>query len=101
MYGAIVIPYRLGFEHDAKGSMRVLEIVIDLIFGVDIVFNFRTAYQDDGEIVTDSRLMARRYLRGWFFLDFISTAPIYDVVKAGGANSGGLRTLKLLRVLRL
>jgi hypothetical protein len=45
MYSVIVSPYRLGFEHYATTTMFWFELTIDIIFGIDIVLNFRTAFQ--------------------------------------------------------
>ena len=40
------------------------------IFLTDILINFRTVYYDDDqELVLDHKLIRKRYMKGWFWLD--------------------------------
>jgi hypothetical protein len=62
--------------------------------------------------ITDHRTLVRMYLRGWFFIDFVSIAvSLLDVVSAARQESDfnriklirvvrGLRLIKLVRLLR-
>jgi len=44
---------------------------------IDIVVNFITVLENDvGELITDRKKIAIAYLKGWFWIDFISCAPI-------------------------
>lgn len=52
-----------------------LEIVIDILFMVDIVLNFNTGFYSK-----EFRIMKRRdicidYLRFWFWIDLVSSVP--------------------------
>lgn len=57
-YISIALPFIIGFniETTNDGSVTVigvLEFIGDVLFGIDIVMNFRTAYHDaDGNLVT-------------------------------------------------
>jgi hypothetical protein len=64
--------------------------------------NFRTAYVDDDLLVQDTRAIATRYLRGWFLIDFLSTAStvLNELASSGGAVAM-LRNLRILRLVRL
>ena len=46
---------------------------MDGVFWCDILVNFRAAYYDEGGVlVTVPSLIRRRYLRGFFLLDFFT-----------------------------
>ena len=64
--------------------------------------NFFTGYRRDGVVVMKVSAIAKRYVRGWFVIDFVSSIP-FDTfgVIMGDDVSDGLRMNKLLRVLRL
>ena len=46
IYTAIFIPYSFSFQHEKMALQEGLEYIIDVIFVVDIVFSFFTAYYD-------------------------------------------------------
>ena len=49
---------------------------IDIAFIIDIVLSFLTAYSnDEGTIVNSHYLIARRYLRSYFWIDLVSGIP--------------------------
>jgi len=76
--------------------------MIDLIFGLDIVFRFRTSYIDpiSGEEVLDSFLIARRYVTGMnFYFDVISTVPFDDWF--GNSKGSLLQFLGLFKIGRI
>lgn len=109
VYTATVTPYEVAFL-DTKSSARMtadaatfpvylLNLLVDITFFVDLLFNFNLMYADDGAsvglYVTDRRRIARRYLRGFFVVDLLSVIPYHEM------EMGGLKALKLLRLLRL
>ena len=49
-----------------------------------LVMNFFVAYENPvtGELVTDHRKIAIRYLKGWFVIDLLATFPSDYIVKA-------------------
>ena len=101
-------------------AIFVFEMVVDALFALDIVLNFFTAYIDHESslLITHPRLIARRYLRGFFFVDMIATIPFGYILTespiAIGTKIGKIgrlprlikfaraaRLLKLLRVYKL
>merc|ERR1719334_785718 len=71
-----------------------------MMFMVDIGINFRTGFIHPitDVIIIDSRAIVKRYLRGWFFIDFISSVP-FDYIfplflDSSQASSSIARTLK-------
>lgn len=82
LYSIVVVPLRLGFSYDAVGGWFVLELVIDGFFFLDILISFRTAYVNDEKIlIHDAKVIRRKYVRGWFLPDVISTIPFDDIVR--------------------
>jgi len=104
----------------------VIRLLSDAWFTIDIAINFRTGIVVEGsnsEVVIDAREIRRKYLRGWFFLDLISTVPFdiaiqfFSVMLVDGGHSQqaekstmmfrylrltkGFQLLKLLRVSRI
>ena len=93
-----------------------LETSIDIIFFLDIVINFFTAYVDSnrGAQISQPKLIAKNYFKGGFILDFISTTPLVlrpliNAVTEQGSNLNELlelvvtsfRFTKLLRVRKV
>jgi len=98
------VPYRLGFDIQLSPSEEMFDVVSDILFLVDIVVNFRTAYKDDGILITDFKMIATNYLSFWFPIDVLASFPIgWFTSGAGGVNKlfKMLRLFKLFRMLRL
>jgi len=98
-YIAISLPVSIGFDgvmpRGAARGLETVERIIDVMFCVDIIINFRTTYvNEEGVHVVDSCKVARTYLCTWFLLDFISSAPI-DLLFS---NLPNLQAAKLLKI---
>lgn len=53
------------------------QALIFVIYTLDIVFNFRTAYIDENYYpVLNGHFIALRYLRRWFLFDLIAALPV-------------------------
>ena len=93
IYNAFMIPFQLffkeyGLESFSGNTVAFIDAVIDLIFIIDIIINFRTTFLDTNlsEEVTDSYKIASQYVSsGAFFIDFISSVPFesFFVVSEG------------------
>jgi hypothetical protein len=103
IYSVITIPYRICFERPAKDGFLFLDVVVDIIFLLDLIANFATAYPDaEGKLHWGTMEIAVNYLRGWFLVDLLSTLPIDHIATAAAGDSGGnLRLFKMLRMVRL
>ena len=73
------IPNPSFIDNDA---VRLSDAIVDLLFLIDIIFQFRTTYLDTkvGKEVRDTTEIALRYLKGRFLLDFISSVPFNALV---------------------
>lgn len=108
IFTAIVTPVEVAFTN--AGHLQPHEIpiffvnrLVDVIFITDIILQFFVAYYDEqlGGILVKSRsLIAKRYLKGWFTVDAVSSLP-FDVINFFDTGAGSLTFLKSLRLLRL
>ena len=104
MFYGVVVPYRLGFQVDGSETEQVLDDIANVIFMIDIVASFRTAYKEDGVLIKDPHRIAQRYARSWFIIDLVASIPLdWFVDTKGGINKllRSLRLFKLFRMLRL
>lgn len=75
MYACIAVPYRAAFE-EADGLWFIFETALQLLFCVDVVFNFNTAYLDDERWIVHRPRIWRSYLSFWFWIDAPSSIPL-------------------------
>ena len=112
LYCSFDVPYSLAFPIDTVGltwtSYEVWGLCVDGFFFLDIALTFITAMDEGGALITSFRLIASRYLGGWFFVDVAGTFPTDYVLQAvvsatmnGGAALQILRVLKLVKMVRL
>lgn len=106
IYSILIIPWRICFDIEPDVVATVVDVLVDIIFGIDLVFCFRTAFIDgDGTIDTVTWHIGRRYLRTWFTFDLLSTLPVDRFVEAltghGGAEARALKMIRMVRLIRL
>lgn len=77
VYATILAPLNLALNLSDKGILYGLDVIVTLIFLTDILITFRTAYIRHRKVVEDSALIAKRYLRGWFWPDLIAALPLF------------------------
>ncbi|XP_012556302.2 potassium voltage-gated channel unc-103 isoform X1 [Hydra vulgaris] len=76
MYTAIATPYMVTFLSGTNKLLTLIDTVIDFIFLIDILLNFRTSFVDSSnEVVYNPYRIAKNYLKGWFILDFLAAFP--------------------------
>ena len=78
---SLVVPTRLAFAQSESQGYFIFYLCSDLIFLLDIFFTFFTSVSDKQQVdeISDRSFIARNYLKGWFWIDFISILPL-DVV---------------------
>lgn len=102
LFGALEIPLSLVFVVPDYPLLIASRWLLVLVFVLDIVVNFNTAYHYQGEMITDCNAVARRYLRSWFWLDMIAALPLALVLPVLRLPSGSfLRLLKLNHLFKL
>ncbi|TMS18165.1 Potassium voltage-gated channel subfamily H member 8 [Larimichthys crocea] len=86
-------------------STTVSDIAVEILFIIDIVFNFRTTYvSKSGQVIFDARQICIHYLTTWFIIDLVAALP-FDLLYAFSVSVVSmvhlLKTVRLLRLLRL
>ncbi|CAM9159780.1 unnamed protein product [Chrysoparadoxa australica] len=97
-----LVPFQAAFRDDlstaGNGACTTIDMVLTVLFALDIVWNFNTSYvSEQGEHIAARKEIACHYLKGWFIVDFLGTFPWWLLPSAGGA-SGLLRLFKLARM---
>ncbi|KRX88197.1 Potassium voltage-gated channel subfamily H member 7, partial [Trichinella pseudospiralis] len=117
IYTAVFTPYVAAFllreesvsrrQHKYHDPLEVVDLIVDIMFIVDIIINFRTTYiNDNDEVVSHPGKIAIHYFKGWFIIDVVAAVP-FDLLLFN-ANSdetttliGLLKTARLLRLVRV
>ena len=116
-YTFLVTPVKITFFYDKMNeysNWRDFEIVLSVFFGLDMLVNFNTAYIDENKIILKRSKIASKYMKFWFWIDFISIISANDMYKFSmdsGTNGEPLSYLvaffvgsdfhELLRILRI
>ena len=86
LYTVVALPFRLGYSFPAcKGGWCWVDCFIDLPFFIDIALCFFTGYFENGELETNLKKIAIKYLTSWFLPDLLSVLPFSSIL---GAISG-------------
>uniref|UniRef100_A0A3Q1G751 Potassium voltage-gated channel subfamily H member 7 n=1 Tax=Acanthochromis polyacanthus TaxID=80966 RepID=A0A3Q1G751_9TELE len=110
IYTAIFTPYSAAFLlHDIEEQRRrecgyscsplnVVDLIVDIMFIVDILINFRTTYVNiNEEVVSHPAKIAIHYFKGWFLIDMVAAIPFdllifgsgSEEVRGAGSSFGG------------
>jgi len=104
LFTMLFTPYEVALLKTKFDLLFILNRVIDLVFVMDIYLCFFTAFRSSprngNKLITDLRLIRRRYLSSWFVIDFASTVPL-DVLSLFYESAAGLKAMRLIRLLRL
>jgi hypothetical protein len=78
-----------------------VEDVFNLLYGIDVAVNFFLCYYNEkGVMITDRHQIAKNYLTGFFFMDFVSSIP-FQLLSNGGGGGKLLKILKLPKLTRM
>ena len=109
LYNSLFIPLQIFYKDKGHSfllgeTVRIIDSIVDLIFLLDIVIKFRTTYLDSKQSVEvrEPHKIGKRYLKGTFFIDFISSVPFASFAgDSEGPFTALLDALGLLKLLRL
>uniref|UniRef100_A0A8C4M6G2 Voltage-gated inwardly rectifying potassium channel KCNH2 n=1 Tax=Equus asinus TaxID=9793 RepID=A0A8C4M6G2_EQUAS len=119
IYTAVFTPYSAAFllsdqDESQRGDcgytcspLTVVDLIVDIMFVVDIVINFRTTYVNtNDEVVSHPRRIAVHYFKGWFLIDMVAAIPFDLLIFHTGSDEtttliGLLKTARLLRLVRV
>ena len=73
-------PYDIAFNNDPSIWNKFIDYAIDILFLIDIIVIFNTAFYDENfETVENRKQIFIAYFSSWFFIDLISCIPFDDV----------------------
>uniref|UniRef100_A0A674NVE1 Potassium voltage-gated channel subfamily H member 7 n=1 Tax=Takifugu rubripes TaxID=31033 RepID=A0A674NVE1_TAKRU len=119
IYTAIFTPYSAAFllndieERKRRqcgyscSPLNVVDLIVDIMFIVDILINFRTTYVNaNEEVVSHPGKIAIHYFKGWFLIDMVAAIPFDLLIFGSGSDEtttliGLLKTARLLRLVRV
>uniref|UniRef100_A0AAY5EJ24 Voltage-gated inwardly rectifying potassium channel KCNH2 n=1 Tax=Electrophorus electricus TaxID=8005 RepID=A0AAY5EJ24_ELEEL len=113
IYTAIVTPYSAAFLEDSGMPscsyccpLCVVDLIVDIMFIIDILINFRTTYVNaNDEVVSHPLRIAVHYFKGWFLIDMVAAIPFDLLIYNNGEETttliGLLKTARLLRLVRV
>ena len=77
LYEIFLTPYRMCFNAPAKGVFFGWEVIVNIFFILDLLANFFVAFRNaEAELVMDHGAIIKKYLRGWFMVDFPASIPV-------------------------
>lgn len=92
IYTAISTPYVAAFLLNEENQRRksydddpvvIIDLVVDVMFMIDILINFRTTYvNSNDEVVSHPGKIAVHYFKGWFIIDVVAAIP-FDLLLFG------------------
>ncbi|CAG5895703.1 unnamed protein product [Menidia menidia] len=118
IYTAILTPYSAAFllnDHEEAvmqscgyscSPLNVVDLIVDIMFIIDILINFRTTYvNSNDEVVSHPVRIAVHYFKGWFLIDMVAAIPFDLLIYRNGEETttliGLLKTARLLRLVRV
>ncbi|XP_074562399.1 potassium channel AKT1-like [Curcuma longa] len=103
IYSAWVSPFEFGFLGHAKGTLALLDNIVNALFAIDIILTFFVAYLDRTTylLVDDPKLIAWKYVTTWFVLDVASTIPSEFALKLLPHKLSSYGFFNMLRLWRL
>ncbi len=93
----IIAPIMVVYDIPSTGGFLVFDIVLTVFFTIDIYINFSTSLQVKRKIITDKKIVAKQYMKGWFWLDLFATIPFHLIFNV----SAFIMLNRLLRFARL
>uniref|UniRef100_A0A665VKX8 Voltage-gated inwardly rectifying potassium channel KCNH2 n=1 Tax=Echeneis naucrates TaxID=173247 RepID=A0A665VKX8_ECHNA len=118
IYTAILTPYSAAFLLNDQvevamqscgyscSPLNVVDLIVDIMFIIDILINFRTTYvNSNDEVVSHPVRIAVHYFKGWFLIDMVAAIPFDLLIYRNGEETttliGLLKTARLLRLVRV
>lgn len=103
-----MVPFRIAFYADEEElTWTVTDIISDVIFVVDIVITFFVIEEgSDGTPIVTLKGIAKKYLKGYFVFDLISSIPVSTIIyvyfsyKTQDRNSN-FQFVNLIKTLRI
>lgn len=95
--------------HDSDNTYfntwNMVNLIQDFIFGIDIIIHFMTSYyNEDFKLIDDRKIIANKYLSGWFVPDTLAIFPFEYIIQQDNKTeriNGMIRISKFSRLYKL
>ena len=105
-WNVFLMPIEIAFTFHSV-TVDVINLCVDFIFIIDMIIVFRTTIMDEyGNEISDYKIIGKKYLRGSFVVDLLSSIPFDSIAaifieESEAEKFALLGILKMIRVLRL
>ena len=107
LLSSVMIPLQIAFANagaeptSSVTNFQLIMYVIDVLFLIDIMVTFNTAFYDDDNDLIDQRCtIAQSYLLGWFSIDLVAIIPFEVLLKVVQSQGSGEDLNPLIRIAR-
>lgn len=81
---------------------KIINILIDIIFIIDLAVNMNTSYEEEYTIISNRRKIIEKYIKSRFTIDFLSALPIdYIAAIFFSSEASSLKIFSLLKLVRM
>lgn len=81
IYTALNVPLNVAFDQSENAIQVQIDFVINIMFILDLFMNFIMGYEDeDRNSETRLKMIAKKYLSTWFFIDFLACIPAEIII---------------------
>jgi len=104
LFNCFTVPFKVAFMPPVMDGAYfiTLNLLIDLVFALDILTNFRTSFIDEkGDEIFDAWEIAREYFQIVFWVDLIATLPLDYLLSALFSKDPLYELFGLLKIGRL
>lgn len=102
IYSSFILPLRMSFHSDEYSNWIYLDMIITIIFLLDILVEFNRVSLDlKGGYLKERKNIAKNYLKCWFWIDFLSVFPFNLIFGYCNFIQHGLKNLKMLKMFNL
>ena len=69
--------YVVAFPATLSVGVETANTIVEYLFILDFILNFFQCYKDEESmsVIKDRKMIALKYLQGWFLIDFVSIFP--------------------------
>ena len=102
LYSAITVPWYIAFSITQNSAITGIDVSSIILICIDMLLTFRTGFMHyDGHMVYDTKLIVRRYMRGRFVCDVLSTLPLIEIASQCSVSQSTVNWYRLNQLLRI
>jgi len=94
--------YIVAFPATLSPGVESANKYVEYLFIMDFIMNFFQCYKDPDtlEVIIDRKMIALKYMKGWFTIDCISIFP-FDLILTNPNQTQAAKLVRLARLPRL